>query len=131
MTEEIKNTYQKILELNRSINLRLNNFPENDFDDYNEQLQSLISEKEECTAKLISFKQTLPEEFNRIKTGDIKEIVEQITDYEEENLRLINEKKTSLSEEINKINRTEKALSGYKFNKYTDPKIIDEIDAEG
>ena len=95
MIKEIKNLYEKILELNLQINLMLNNFPKDDFESFNENLQDFLEQKDIFIQKLISLSKTANEE-------DLKEISERVHKIEEENLRLIQEKKHYLSTEINK-----------------------------
>lgn len=130
MIKEIKNLYEKILELNLQINLMLNNFPKDDFDSFNENLQDFLEQKDIFIQKLISLsKLGNEEEFKTfLKTEDLKEISEQVNKIEEENLRLIQEKKLYLSTEINKTAKTVKALSAYKFDKQNAPRIFDETD---
>ena len=121
MIKEIKNLYEKILELNLQINLMLNNFPKDDFESFNENLQDFLEQKDIFIQKLISLSKTANEE-------DLKEISERVHKIEEENLRLIQEKKHYLSTEINKTAKTVKALSAYKFDKQNTPRIFDETD---
>lgn len=128
MTEEIKESYKIILELNQRINSLLNASLESFIEDFDEKMQNLIAQKGEYIQKIYSFKQDFPEEFNKLQTPEIKETVKQISTYEEENLRIINEKKEMLSKEMNKINTAEKALSAYKYKKQERPRIVDEKD---
>jgi len=126
MNEEIKNIYEKILELNFKINSLLNDFPpKENFDNFNENLQNFLDQKDIFIQKLISLKESSEEEFKKI---DLKEISEQINKLEHENLKLIQEKKVYLSEELNKSNKASKALSAYKFNKQNEPRLFDETD---
>ena len=126
MNEEIKNIYEKILELNFKINSLLNDFPpKENFDNFNENLQEFLDQKDIFIQKLISLKDSNEKEFKKI---DLKEISEQVNNIEQENLKLIQEKKVYLSEELNKSNTAAKALSAYKFNKQNEPRIFDETD---
>jgi len=126
MNEEIKNTYEKILELNLQINSMLNDFSSKEnFDNFNENLQEFLAQKDIFIQKLISIKESSEEEF---KKSNLKEISKQVNKLEQENLKLIQEKKVYLSEELNKSNTAAKALSAYKFNKQNEPRIFDETD---
>lgn len=129
MNEEIKNIYEKILELNIHINLMLNDFPKDDFDSFNENLQEFLNQKDEFIQELLSLTGAIPEkELKKIIDIDLKEIFEQVNQIEEENLKLIQENKIYLSAEINKANKAAKALSAYKFDKQNEPLIFDETD---
>jgi hypothetical protein len=129
MIKELKNTYEKILELNLQINSMLNNFPKDDFDSFNENLQGFLDEKDKFIQKLLSFKENSEQELKKLLAKpDLKEISGQINKLEEENLILIQEKKVCLSKEINQTNKATKALSAYKFNKQDKPRIFDETD---
>jgi len=133
MKELIKNIYQNLLETNLLINSLINEFPDEDFDGFNEKLQAFIDLKGEFIEKLLSLKEASEEngtenDFKEIIATDLKEISDQIDKLEKENLELINEKKLFLSQEINKTNKAAKVMSAYKFNKNTEPAIIDESD---
>lgn len=129
MNEEIKNIYEKILELNIHINLMLNDFPKDDFDSFNENLQEFLNQKDAFIQELLSLTGAIPEkELKKIIDIDLKEIFEQVNQIEEENLKLIQENKIYLSSEINKSNKAAKALSAYKFDKQNEPLIFDETD---
>ena len=126
MNKEIKNIYEKILELNFQINSLLNDFPpKENFDNFNENLQNFLEQKDIFIQKLISIKESSEEEFKKI---DLKEISEQVNKIEHENLKLIQEKKVYLSKELNESNKASKALSAYKFNKQNEPRFFDETD---
>lgn len=126
--EEIKSIYKTVLELNQKINSSLNNFPTSGYDGFNEEFQKLLDMKGEFLEKLFSLIKNHREEFEKIKNTDLKETLEQISALEQENIKLIKEKQTFLSQEINKTNNSLKALSAYKFNKDTKPRIFDEKD---
>lgn len=128
MKEKITDIYEKILDLNQQINLLINNFPATDFDEFNEKLQNFITKKGELIEELISLKNASEDEFKKISETYLKDISEQVAFLETENLKLFNEKKIFLSEEINRTNKTSKALSGYKVNKHITPRIIDETE---
>jgi len=125
MNEEIKNTYEKILELNLQINSMLNSSSVDDFDSFNEDLQKFLDEKDKFIQKLLSLRDSNEKEFTEM---DLKEISEQISNLEKENLELIQGKKLFLSKEITKTNKATKALSAYKFDKQNEPRIFDETD---
>ena len=129
MREEIKNIYEKIFELNLQINSVLNGFPKENFDDFNEKLQKLLALKDKFIQELLSLKNSNKKELeNSLKEVDLQEISAQIDNLEQENLKLIQEKKIYLSKEINKTNKAAKALDGYKFNKQIEPRLFDEKD---
>lgn len=128
MKNEIKNVYEKILELNLHINSILNDFPSDDFENFNKDLTESLGQKEECIQKLISLKASSENEFNEIREKELKEISAQINDFEQKNLKLIEDKKIYLSEQINKTNKAAKVFSAYKFNKQTEPRIFDDRD---
>ena len=128
MINEIKTAYEKILELNLQINSMLNDFPKEDFESFNENLQKFLDEKDIFNQKLLSLKDSNEKEFKKIKENDLKEISDQVNKLEEENLKLIQEKKIYLSKEINKTTKAAKALSAYKFDKQNEPRIFDETD---
>lgn len=128
MKQEITAAYEKILELNFQINSILNDFPKDDFENFNKEIQDALNLKDEIIQKLVSLKTVSGKEFNEIKENSLKEISEQINKLEQENLELINEKKGYLSEEINKTNKAAKAFSAYKFNKQDEPRLFDNTD---
>ena len=128
MINEIKTAYEKILELNLQINSMLNDFPKEDFESFNENLQKFLDEKDIFIQKLLSLKDSNEKEFKKIKENNLKEISDQVNKLEEENLKLIQEKKIYLSKEINKTTKAAKALSAYKFDKQNEPRIFDETD---
>jgi len=125
MIKEIKNIYEQILELNIQINSMLNDFPKDNFEDFNDNLQRFLDEKDKFIQNLLSLKDLNEKDF---KKNDLKEILGQINKLEEENFKLIKEKKFFLSKEINKSNKSSTALSAYKFNKHTAPRLFDETD---
>ena len=112
------------------MNSLLDNYPGQNFNDFPQKLQDLINEKNICIDELISYKQDNSDEFNELKSSGIKDLIEQVNNYEEENLRIINERKVFLSGEISRLNRTEKALSAYKFKKQERPRMVDEKDSD-
>lgn len=127
MKKEIKNIYQKILDQNLEINSILKAFPKEDFDNFNEELQQSLEQKDEFIQKLLLIKEQSEEELkSSLKESDLQEISEQINNLEQENLTLIQEKKIYLSKELNKTNKSAKALSAYKFNKQNKPILFDE-----
>lgn len=128
MNGEIKNIYEKILELNIQINSCLKDFPADNFDEFNENFQGLIDQKGEFIQKLIDCKENNEEELKKLAETDLKEISNQINELERENIELLQEKKVFLSGEINRTNRASKALAGYKFKKETEPRLFDETD---
>jgi len=128
MKTELKTIYETILELDKKIYSLLTNFPEKDFDDFNNKLQKFLDEKEVFVQKVVFFKENSQEEFRKLKDANFKEISEQINELEEENLEIIKNNKTVLSKKINVSNKTLKALSAYKYKKPIKPRIIDESD---
>ncbi len=128
MINTIKTLYEKILDVNTKINLLLKEFPFDNFEDFNENLQNYINEKEELIQNLFSLKDKLGEEFAKILEPDLKELIHLVNKLEQENLQLIMEKKSSLSVEINRTNQTSKTLSAYKFNKNDEPAFFDKKD---
>jgi len=125
MIKEIKNTYEQILELNIKINSLLNDFPKDDFEDFNENLQNFLDEKDKFIQKLLSLRNSNEKDF---KKDELKKLSEKVNKLEKENFELIQEKKDSLSKKINKSTKTAKALNAYKFNKQNEPRLFDETD---
>ncbi len=129
MKTEIKEIYKTILSLNLQINGLLNNFPKNEFNDFNEKLQEFIEQKGQFIQKLIELKENFKEELKEIiNNEEIQEISAQIDNYEKDNVILIQEKKVGLSNEIRKTDKSAKALSAYKFDKQDKPRLIDETE---
>jgi len=128
MSEEIKTFFHKMLAINKKVNLLLLDFPESDYVEFNRQIQILLTEKEILIGKITEFKQFFGEQYKQLtQTSEISVILQEINELEISNLELMQNKKDSLSKEINKSNTSAKALAAYKFNRDTSPKILDEI----
>jgi len=129
MISEIKKNYELILELNTQINFFLNNFSVKNLEEFNEKLQALINDKNTSIQNLILLKENNKINFqNAVKSEELKEIISETEKLEQENIRLIEEKKSFLSFEINKANLASKTLNAYKFKKELEPRIFDEAD---
>jgi hypothetical protein len=124
--EQIKIVCQNLLEKNLEINSILKNFPESDFEIFNEELEKFLQEKDLLIKAIKHLAENNKDDFAIAKKTYIKDNWEEICSLENENMDIIKEKKSYLASEISRVNLSSKAFSGYKINTEIAPRIIDE-----
>lgn len=115
----MQETIKKLLEINIKINVILNSSEAETLDDIGE----FLKEKDVLIQSLKSLKEADNQGFLVIKKS---ELWKKLQEFEAKNLKLINDSKEGLSEEINGIKIHVKAISSYRFKKEQEPRLFDD-----
>ncbi len=118
----MKQNLEKLLKLNQEIN----SFLKTEEKVPDESFGKLIKQKDKLIENLKKIKNKSAENFENLKNTEFKETLEKIQALEEENLRLIEERRGTMREDINKIKKHVKTISSYKFKKDQEPRLFDD-----
>lgn len=130
--KSFERSVENLLQINTAINMVVKSFniktdqPEKDIENFQENLEGFLKEKEELIKSLKILKEINPEEFAVLKTK-YKENWEKIQEFESENIEIIKKDREKLSEESVLLKTQSRMISSYKSNNENDSIIFDNI----